>query len=143
MPEDQNQENLEDLMEDLIIKPQPAKVRNYYRTPAYVVRAMYRMYCQGPEGRPCTLKEVGLAYRMKYQNVQALFKRRGYKIRSTGFIIHKPLTRKKRRIEPVKPRPKVELLPSPTEIAVMIAWENRGKKKKTGDRGVLSDTIKQ
>lgn len=128
-------------MEDLISKPLEAKARSYYRTPAYVVRAMYRMYCNGPEGRPCTLKEVAFAYRMRWQNVQALFRRRGYKMRSTGFIIHKVHTRKKRKIQPEKPRQKVELLPSPTEIALMIAWENRHKKRKTGDRGVFSDTM--
>lgn len=130
-------ENLDDLQK----KPQEAKARDFFRTPAYVVRAMYRMYNMGPDGRPCTLKEVAAAYRMKYQNVQALFRRRGYKMRSTGFIIHKVHTRKKRKIIPPKERPKVELLPSPTELAVMIMWEKRQKKRKTGNRGVLSDTI--
>lgn len=142
MQEDlESQENLEDLMEDLIAKPLVAKARDFYRTPAYIVRAMYRMYTRGPDNRPCTLKEVGAAYKVTYQNVQALFKRRGYKMRSTGYIIHKVKHRKKRRIEPPKVYKKVELLPSPTELSLLIQWENRRKKRKTGNRGVLSDTM--
>lgn len=47
-----------------------------------LVAAMYAMYLMGPDGRPCTLEEIGRVYRRSRQAVYDSFKSRGYVLRS-------------------------------------------------------------
>lgn len=47
-----------------------------------LVAAMYAMYLEGPDGKPCTVEEVGRVYKKTRQAVFALFKSRGYPLRS-------------------------------------------------------------
>lgn len=47
-----------------------------------LVAAMYAMYKMGPEGRPCTLEEIGKVYKRTRQAVYDVFRSRGYPLRS-------------------------------------------------------------
>lgn len=128
--------------DDLQVKMRARRINKNFRKPYYIVQAMYRMYQSGPDGTPCTLKDVAKFYKVSYQNIQNLFRRRGFPLRGTGARIHKETERRKRRRPlPPKVHVKVDLLPSPTALRLMILWEKREKKKKTGDRGVFSDII--
>lgn len=47
-----------------------------------LVAAMYAMYKMGPEGKPCSLEQIGKVYRKSRQAIFELFKTRGYEMRS-------------------------------------------------------------
>lgn len=53
-----------------------------------LVAAMYAMYCMGPDGKPCTLKEVGAVYHRSKQAIYDMFKSRGYELRSRPIRPH-------------------------------------------------------
>lgn len=51
-----------------------------------IVGAMYAMYQCGPDGKPCSLEEIGRVYRKSRQAIFDLFKSRGYKLRSKKML---------------------------------------------------------
>ena len=92
----------------------------------YVIEAMYEMYKQGPEGKPCSVQEVARYYRITRQAVFDIFKRNGYKLRS------------KKRVQ--------SIVVKDIKYSLKIGKYGKYWRATTGDRGYLInkkyDTIK-
>lgn len=139
----------DDDLSDLTLRPKPEEA--YTRAKDYIVAAMYRMYQMGPDNRPCTLKEVADYYHTTVQNVHGLFRTRGYEIRSKNHVIHK--RKSKGDLKPritiiqevtIQKSRKLELLPSPSELAEIIRIEEeKGGNHNTTERGEGASNVVQ
>lgn len=135
-----------DDLSDLIMKPtlphrKPAKGKE---REDYIVKAMYAMYLNGPDNRPCTLKEVARAYKITYQTLQGLFRRRGYQCRHSGYKTYRWKQKREIVVATIKEVRTVELLPSPDAIRLQILREGgleADKSLNVVGEGATFDTI--